>query len=106
MSASGPLRATQERAGQALAVAHAALMQARLHCKLQEQCGTTSASPRLGWSLLPDRFLSPGNGYPAPALLGSLALWPFPRRVPPCPLPSQPMMKPDLEYGRTRRLED
>lgn len=46
MPASGPIKATQERAVQALAVAHAALMQARLHCKLQEQCGTTRASPR------------------------------------------------------------
>lgn len=66
----------------------------------------TELVPDRNGASLQDRFLSPGNGYPTPASFGLLALWPFPRRVPLCPLPSQPMMKPNLEYRRARRLED
>lgn len=106
MPASGPLTTTQEPAGEALAVAHAALMQARLHCKLQEPGATTRASPRREWghsspgalvsqSRFPHRFLSPGNGdpTPVPAPLGLWPFGPFPDTFLSGPLPLQPMMK-------------
>lgn len=91
-------------------VAHAALMQARLHCNLQELCGTTSASPGEEW-VSPSQIDSfSGQRVPDPCplaawLLGSLALWPFPRHVPLCPLPLQPMMKPEPGVPEAWRTE-
>lgn len=79
MPASGPLRASQERAGQALVVAHAALMQARLHCKLQEQCGTNDARASKEWRLPPRSISFSGQRVPdPPASLGLLPFGPFP----------------------------